>query len=192
MKPGDKILTQRLILRHWDKTKDGDAFHRLNNDPQVMTFFPHRRSRKEADDLMNLIANRITTDGYGWTAVELKDTNQIIGMAGIAAVQPDFPNGPGTEIGWRFLPEFWHQGYATEAAQAFLNYGFDVLGVNEIMAFAVQTNEKSFAVMERIGMQQDQSRSFDHPNVPDSRDDLRRHDTYVISRNKWLKQKTAG
>ncbi|MEM5501042.1 GNAT family N-acetyltransferase [Ahrensia kielensis] len=192
MKLGDKVTTQRLILRHWDKTKDGNAFFRLSNDPQVMAFFPHRRSREESDQLMNVIANMITENGYGWTAVALKETGQVIGMAGIAAVRDDFPNGPGTEIGWRFLPEFWHQGYATEAASAFLEYGFEVLGLNEIMAFAVQGNAKSFAVMERIGMRLDEAREFDHPSIPDERAELRRHNTYAITRDEWLKQKTAG
>lgn len=192
MKPGDKVTTARLILRHWDKTKDGDVFHRLSNDAQIMEFFPHRRTREEADKMFGVIANMITEHGYGWTAVALKSTGQVIGMAGIAPVHGDFPNGPGTEIGWRFLPEFWHQGYATESASAFLDYGFEVLGLEKIMAFAVQTNAKSFAVMERIGMRLDKNLSFDHPNIPADRDDLRRHDTYVITRDEWLKQKTAG
>ena len=93
---------------------------------------------------------------------------------------------PGTiEIGWRLTPEFWGKGYVTEAARAWLAFGFETLGVDEIVSFAVWNNNRSTAVMERIGMTADPSRDFDHPGIPDSHPHLKQHVFYALSRREW-------
>ncbi|MEM9574646.1 MAG: GNAT family N-acetyltransferase, partial [Pseudomonadota bacterium] len=153
MRRGDCITTERLYLRHWDKASDGTAFHRLNNDPDVMQYFPGRRTRSESDVLLDRIEQQIVRNGYSWSAIELRSTNEIIGFGGIAKVEENFPNGPSAEIGWRFVPEAWGAGYASEMGKAVLRYGFEQLRLPEILSFAVVANEKSLAVMKRIGMQ---------------------------------------
>lgn len=183
MKTGVRIETPRLVLRNWTGSEpDRAAFHRLNSDEQVMRFFPYRRSRAECDAVLETIVAQHARDGFGWGAAELRQTGQAIAFLGMARVDPDFPNGPGCEIGWRFLPEHWGKGLASEAARALLSHGFETLALPEIMAFAAPQNLASLHVMRAIGMQPDPSGDFDHPRVPDSHPHLKRHVAYRMAR----------
>jgi len=83
------------------------------------------------------------------------------------------------EIGWRLAREHWGNGYASEAAREALRFGFEKLGLEEIVAFTAVANEPSRRVMERIGMTHDPSRDFEHPNVPDG--PLNRHVFYAVT-----------
>lgn len=193
MRRGETITTDRLFIRNWNKASDGACFLRLNNDPQVMHFFPGRRSRIESDALLDRIELQIAQNGYSWSAILLRESNKIIGFGGIATVAANFPNGPSAEIGWRFLPETWGNGYATEMANAVLKYGFEELLLPEILSFAVVDNEKSFAVMQRIGMQRFEDGDFDHPNInAKTHPELLRHHCFRITQKEWKQQKTAG
>jgi RimJ/RimL family protein N-acetyltransferase len=81
------------------------------------------------------------------------------------------------EVGWRLTKPYWGLGYATEAAQSAISFGFQQLRLAELVAFTAVANLKSRAVMERLGMQFDSE--FDHPQVPvESR--LRRHVLYRL------------
>ena len=95
------------------------------------------------------------------------------------------------EIGWRLAPEFWGQGYVTEAAEAWLAYGFETLDLDEIVSFAVAENHRSIAVMKRLGMRADPEADFDHPTVPESHPHLKRHVLYRLSRADWQARKRA-
>ncbi len=188
MKP---IRTQRLILRNWEE-RDRDLFHRINSDERVMEFFPFRRDRAQADAKMDEIRRDIERNGIGFAAAEIAATSQCIGFVGIVRTDhlPFFP--PGTvEIGWRLAPEFWGHGYVVEASRAWLAYGFETLGLEEIISFAVEANHRSTAVMRRIGMTADPANDFDHPGVPESHPQLRRHVFYRLSRADWQVQKRA-
>jgi RimJ/RimL family protein N-acetyltransferase len=188
MKP---ILTQRLILRNWEE-RDRELFYRINSDDEVLEFFPFRRSRAEADAKMEQFRSWIAEDGYGFAAAEIAATGQCIGFVGLFDTDnlPFLPEGT-IEIGWRLAPEFWGKGYVTEAAKAWLTFGFETLGVDEIVSFAVEGNRRSTAVMQRIGMTADRSRDFDHPGIPDSHPQLRRHVFYALRRQDWEKQRAA-
>jgi RimJ/RimL family protein N-acetyltransferase len=188
MKP---ILTQRLILRNWEE-RDRELFYRINSDDEVLEFFPFRRSRAEADAKLEQFRSWIAEDGYGFAAAEIAATGQCIGFVGLFDTDnlPFLPEGT-IEIGWRLAPEFWGKGYVTEAAKAWLTFGFETLGVDEIVSFAVEGNRRSTAVMQRIGMTADRSRDFDHPGIPDSHPQLRRHVFYALRRQDWEKQRAA-
>lgn len=182
MKP---FRTPRLLLRNWEE-RDRGLFHRINSDPVVMEFFPFRRDRALADAKMDELQAAIDSDGFGFAAIEVIQTGRCAGFAGLSRPrdQPMFPEGT-IEIGWRLAPEFWGKGYATEAAEAWLAFGFETLDLDEIVSFAVATNRRSTAVMERIGMKADPASDFDHPTIGDDHAHLRRHATYRLSRADW-------
>ncbi|GAA4534647.1 GNAT family N-acetyltransferase [Chelativorans composti] len=182
MKP---IVTERLLLRNWEE-RDRDLFHRINSDDVVMEFFDFRRTREEADRVLDRMRAGIDNLGYGWAAVELRETGECLGFTGISPVTntPPVPDGE-IEIGWRFAPEHWGKGYATGAARAWLRFGFEELGLHHIIAFAVESNERSIAVMKRLGMLPDPARNFLHPRVAETHPHLRPHVVYTITKERW-------
>ncbi|MDN5926169.1 MAG: GNAT family N-acetyltransferase [Hyphomicrobiales bacterium] len=182
MKP---IRTPRLLLRNWEE-RDRDLFHRINSDPMVMEFFPFRRDRAQADAKMNELQAAIDSDGFGFAAMEVAETGLCAGFAGLSRPS-DLPMFPAStiEIGWRLAPEFWGKGYATEAAEAWLTFGFGTLGLDEIVSFAVAANRRSTAIMERIGMKADPASDFDHPAIGEDHAHLSHHVTYRLSRADW-------
>jgi RimJ/RimL family protein N-acetyltransferase len=180
------IRTERLILRNW-QLRDRDLFFRINSDDRVMEFFPFRRDRGQSDAFLETLRDIIDQRGYGFAAAEVADTGACIGFVGLSPtsdLEPFIPAGA-VEIGWRLAPEFWGHGYVTEAAEAWLDFGFESLGLDEIVSFAVWNNRRSTAVMERIGMRRDEAADFDHPHVPDTHPQLKRHVVYRLSRSDW-------
>lgn len=184
-----KLLeTPRLRIRNW-RAGDANLFFEINSDPEVMAFFPRRRSRAECDALMQEAQRRIDETGLGFFALALKHTDEPIGFLGLAPtdLEPVLPDGT-VEIGWRLAIRFWRQGYASEAAKAMLRHGFEVHGLKEIVSFAVEKNVRSTAVMTRLGMRHDPSRDFDHPRIPETAPHLKRHVLYAIARADWQTQ----
>jgi len=174
------LETERLIIRNW-KEEDRELFHFINSDDQVMEFFPFRRDRNASDKMMDDLKTGIKENGYGFTALEIKETGECIGFCGLA--NADFEENQKAEyveIGWRLAPQYWGKGYATEAAKRLLAFGFEELQLDEIVSFTVKGNEKSSAVMERIGMVRDKTKDFDHPRVPDTHPNLKPHIFYAI------------
>lgn len=174
------LQTQRLIVRNWED-RDRDLFHTINSDDEVMRFFPFRRNRRQSDELFDRLQRMIAETGLGFYALEEKQSGACIGFAGLARtnLEPYFPAGT-VEIGWRLARPFWGKGYVTEAGKALLTYAFGPLGLNEVVSFAVHDNERSTAVMQRIGMKRDASSDFDHPKIPDETPHLKRHVVYRI------------
>ena len=185
------IRTGRLILRNWEE-RDRELFHRINSDERVMEFFPFRRNRAEADAKLDEFRDMIDRQGFGWTPAEIAATGECIGFVGLSTTRhlPFLPAGS-IEIGWRLAPEFWGHGYVAEASRAWLDFGFETLGADEIVSFAVWNNHRSLAVMERIGMTADPARDFDHPYVPETHPHLRRHIFYGLTRREWERRKAA-
>jgi len=88
------------------------------------------------------------THGFGLWAVELRETGEVIGAAGLGHLE----DGPEVEVGYRFIKRHWGNGYATEAARASIEFGLDELGLNEIVAVTLSTNLASRRVMEKCGL----------------------------------------
>lgn len=189
---GLPIKTPRLMIRNWHN-RDRELFHEINSDARVMEFFPFRLDRDQADELMFRLQRKIAESGLGFFAVEIAETGECIGFAGLACVDLKSIFAEMVhEIGWRLARRFWGNGYATEAANAMLDYGFAHFGLDEIIAFVIPGNSRSISVARRIGMQRDETRDFDHPRIPDSRPDLRRHALFAIRRQDWKVARTSA
>ena len=174
------LETERLIIRNWCND-DRELFHFINSDETVMKFFPFRRNREEADQLMDKLTKAIKRDGHGFTAVELRKTGECIGFCGLHRCEMEVVRPLGAiEIGWRLSPEFWGKGYVTECATRLLDFGFKDLNLPEIVSFAVKDNQRSLNVMERIGLKRDPSRDFDLQDVPDQFAHLKPHSFYCL------------
>ncbi|AIF47385.1 GNAT family N-acetyltransferase [Dyella japonica] len=85
--------------------------------------------------------------GYGMWALELKDTGEFIGRAGLMC-----PEGwPDLELGWMLKPDFRHHGYATEAGGAILDFVWHSMTAPRVISLVKIGNEASDRVAERLG-----------------------------------------
>jgi len=176
-------LSVRLRLRQW---RDGDAapFAALNADPEVMRYFPAPLTRAASDAMLARCRDLIAARGWGFWAVERREDGAFVGMVGLHVPAPELPCSPCVEVGWRLARAYWGQGYASEAAGAALQAGFDTLGLDRIVSFTVLANLRSRQVMRRIGMT-DSGEDFDHPALAEG-SPLRRHCLYRITRGEWM------
>ena len=175
------IETERLILRP-PTDADREPLFVLNADPRVGEWLSGPLSREANDALVDRVLAMIAEHGFSLWTVERKTDARVIGMAGLLAMGADLPPGPALEVGWRFAPESWGHGYATEAAKAAIAWGFAHRPeAPEIVAITARTNLRSQAVMRRLGMVPEPWRDFDHPRVPDD-SPLKPHVTYSLKR----------
>nr|WP_281398263.1 GNAT family N-acetyltransferase [Ruficoccus amylovorans] len=167
-------------MRHW-REDDFPALATLCADPAVMRYFPAPLSEEETRTLFARIRGHFEEHGFGLYAVEKKADARWVGFVGLLEVGADLPFAPATEIAWRLSPEHWYNGYATEAARAVLDFGFNSLGREEIVAFTTESNTPSQRVMRRLGMQTCTDEDFNHPRLPADHP-LRLHRLYRLRR----------
>lgn len=179
--PAPELATERLRLRRWDK-RDREPFAALNADPRVMEHFPGCLSAVQSRDLIRRFEEHFEEYGFGLWAVESRETSELLGFTGLQVPQFEAAFTPCVEVAWRLAFEHWGRGYATEAARAALHCAFAELGLDEVVAYAVPANARSLAVMQRLGMQLDDPRGFEHPELPVGHA-LRRHVLYRLARH---------
>jgi RimJ/RimL family protein N-acetyltransferase len=180
--PGE-LETPRLRLRAW-RDEDLPAFAAMNADPEVMRYFPKPLSRKSSDALAELIRGNMTKHGWGLWAVDVKSGPGFAGFVGLAVPVFNAHFTPAIEIGWRLARECWGRGYATEGAQAVVTFAFGRLNLAEVVSFTVVDNERSRAVMERLGMTRKPAEDFDHPMIA-AGSPVRRHVLYRLTQKRW-------
>ena len=165
------LRTARLLLRQW-RDEDFAAAAALSADPAVMEYLVRRpdwAARKRA---------HWEQRGFGEWVVGIPGEAAFIGAVGLETVAYEAHFTPAVEVAWRLARAYWGNGYATEAAGAAVDHGFEQLGLDEIVAVTVAANWRSRRVMERLGMSRKPEDDFDHPNLPEGR--LKRHVLYRL------------
>lgn len=157
-----EIQTARLLLRRW-RSEDRAPFASLNTDSVVMEHFPSTLTRQQSDALADRIEAHFLHHGFGLWAVEIPAVTPFAGFIGLSVPTFQAHFTPCVEIGWRLAKLNWGLGYATEGARAVLKFGFEQLGLHEIVSFTVPGNVRSRRVMEKIGMSHSPEDDFDHP-----------------------------
>jgi RimJ/RimL family protein N-acetyltransferase len=196
-----EIVTPRLRLRPWREI-DFEPHVMWESDPRVNEFLPFldtpRTEEACRDKIARFLARPVETRQEWaqawvqkeadrpnpWWAVEATGVADVIGGIGIGPHAHAFDFGPCTEIGWRFAPQYWGKGYATEAAKAVLAYGFTKLGYTEVFSMSALVNRRSFALMERIGLKYVKDYLFQ--GLPDGHP-LRPYALYKISHADWAR-----
>jgi RimJ/RimL family protein N-acetyltransferase len=178
------IQTERLLLRRW-RDADREPFAALNADPAVTQHLQGPMTRDRSDAFIERIEAWWDERGWGLWAIEVLGVAPFVGYVGLWPA--DYVTGaPMVEVGWRLAREHWGHGYVTEAARAALRFGFEVVGLAEIVSFTVPQNERSWRVMERIGLRRDPAGDFDHPRVDAvAYPHLVRHVFYRLDRATW-------
>lgn len=174
--------TARLKLRQW-RAEDREPFAALNADPVVMAHFPAPLDRPASDALADRCETLVASRGWGFWALELRDTGEFAGFTGLHVPAAELPFSPCVEIGWRLARAHWGRGLASEAAREALRFGFEQLCLAEVVSFTAVGNTRSCAVMTRLGMAP--AGTFAHPALP-PRSALREHVLYRLTRERWL------
>ncbi len=141
------LETKRLILREFHMDDDQNMFL-LNEDTEVLKYtgdqaFANVEAGREF--LKNYLKKNAA--GLRRFSVINKENNEWIGWCGLKRNEEDE-----VDLGFRFYQKEWNKGYATEAAEACLKFGFEVLGLRRIVGRAHQKNLASIKVLEKIGM----------------------------------------
>lgn len=169
--------TERLFLRPLNES-DTDAVFAMRSSADVMRFIrPLQTKKSESESWINLVSSRWKTEKIGFCAVIEKSSGKFIGWCGLWLLAETQE----TEVGYALIKDFWGKGYATEASEAFLRYGFETLNLEKIVAVANPENENSRRVMERLGM------NFDYIGKFYERDLVH----YSISREEYFNAKPA-
>lgn len=161
-----ELRSPRCVLRDW-RDADLEPFARLNADPQVMEHFPALLSRAESDALAARLRAGIAERGWGFFALEVPGVAPFVGFVGLQPVAFEAHFTPCVEIGWRLDVPYWGKGYAREAARIAIEFAFETLGLDEVVAQTTTTNLRSMAVMEALGMTRSPEDDFDHPRLLD-------------------------
>jgi RimJ/RimL family protein N-acetyltransferase len=156
---------------------DRAPFAELNSDPRVNEFLPGPLSRAESDALVDRIEVHFAAYDFGLWAVEVPRVASFIGFIGLCNVRFEPSFTPAVEVGWRLAGDYWNRGYATEGARVAMRFGFEELGLSEIVSMTVPANVRSRRVMEKLGMSRSPEDDFDHPLLPAGHA-LRRHVLY--------------
>lgn len=143
------LETKRLALRKLEQT-DYDDLCRILQDEAVMYAYEGAFDDASVQAWLDNQLRRYREEGVGLWAVILKVTGEFIGQCGLT--MQDIPGRRVLEVGYLFRKDYWHQGYATEAARACKEYAFSVLGAEEVFSIIRDTNTASQNVAMRNGM----------------------------------------
>jgi ribosomal-protein-alanine N-acetyltransferase len=150
------IRTERLTIRAFT-LDDVPAIHAaLYADAIAMHFIggPHTVERTR-QGIVGYIEHQRHA-GYSFWAVELAETGQVIGEAGL---YPMNGTGPDIELGYAFGSPWWGRGYATEAAGAILRTAFEELAAPRVVAVAKRENAASLHVLDKLGFRNEGERT---------------------------------
>ena len=149
------VETERLRLEPWDRRAHAAGLAEVNADAEVMQFINGGvgLTRVESQVQSDRIAEHWRTYGFGLWAVIEAAPERMVGFAGIC--HPSWLPGweRTVEVGWRLRRDAWGHGYATEAGRAGLAYGFETLGLREIVSLIHPHNLRSAAVARRLGLE---------------------------------------
>ncbi|GAA3515992.1 GNAT family N-acetyltransferase [Aquimarina addita] len=156
------FTSQRLGFRNW-AIDDLNEFSKINNDDDVMEFFPFKPSREESKAFILRMQKHYEAKKFCYFAVDHLKTKKFIGFIGLCSQSYITELSPFVDIGWRLKKSIWNRGFATEGARACLDYGFNKIGLQTIYSVASEINVKSELIMKKIGMHK--IKNFKHPKL---------------------------
>jgi RimJ/RimL family protein N-acetyltransferase len=183
------IETARLRLRPW-RANDAEPFQKICSDVEVMATLGPSLDMAATRALIVRMQGLQDTLGHCFWAMERIGDERLIGWCGAirGSVGPVVDR---IEIGWRMARDCWGSGYATEAAAATIDWCFANRADDAVWAITNIYNQRSRAVMERLGMRHREDLDFDHPKLTKD-DPLLRHVAYALSREDHAARRNAA
>ena len=148
------LKTERLILREM-LVSDAEALFEMDSNPKVHQYLWNKplTNSSEVQSYIESVKNQYLENNIGRFVVVLKETNELIGWAGLK-YNTEMVNNKihFYDIGYRLNERFWGNGYASEASFAWLDYGFNVMKIKVMEAAAHSDNIASNKILLKIGL----------------------------------------
>ncbi|WMY72469.1 GNAT family N-acetyltransferase [Buttiauxella selenatireducens] len=144
--------SERLVYRQ-AVMSDVEALFRIYGDPRTHAFNPagpHLNIERSRQSLERRIADRKVYGFDDWAIMEKDKPHHIIGFGGVFV--SEFNGILTNNLGYRFEPDAWGKGYATELSERAINYGFEDIGLQEIVGVVRENHLASKRVLEKVGM----------------------------------------
>lgn len=147
------LQSPRLIYRELLPSDDLSMFE-LDSNPNVHRYLGNNpvTTIEQSRVYIELVSDQYKTNGIGRMAVILKDSGEFIGWAGLKLERNVNGRDWFYDVGYRLIERYWGNGYATEAAKFFIDYGFNVLKLRTINASALFANIASCKALQKAGM----------------------------------------
>ncbi|MBN4004652.1 GNAT family protein [Nostoc sp. LPT] len=148
------LETHRLLMRDFVET-DWQAVFAYQSNPLYLRYnYWTRRTQKDVCEFIQMFIDQQKEQPRTkfQLAIILKEENRLIGNCGIRVNDLEMREA---NIGYELNTQYWGQGYATEAAQAILKFGFEELEMHRIWSWCVSENVASVKVLEKIGMRRE-------------------------------------
>ena len=156
------IETGRLILRDWSEADIEPFIRHLNVEPVMRWLGGVRTVEQQRAVVRERFMAWQEERGFTFWAVERKSDGELLGFCGLKiADDADSPIEGEYEVGWRLREDAWGQGYAKEAAIASLDFAFERLGAERVVALTVEGNAPSWGLMLRLGMERRADLDYD-------------------------------
>ncbi|MGI6739803.1 MAG: GNAT family N-acetyltransferase [Christensenellales bacterium] len=148
-----RLSTDRLIIRAPKRRDSGDMFLYSKNPEcsRYCLWHPHRSVADSRHFISMLIKENLRLKAQHF-AVVLKDSEKMIGTIGISGYSK---RDSSAEIGYSLSPEYWGQGYGTEALKSIIDYSFNTLKLNRIEAKSDTRNIASVKLLEKCGFKRE-------------------------------------
>lgn len=143
------LQTSRLLLRPFLRS-DLDDLATLNGDEEVMKYISPPLSKEQVAGVIDWFAAEWDRLDYGWFALFERATGGFVGQCGLQCLEGK-PDADDIEIAFVISKVYWGKGYATEAAQAVLSFGFKEASLERIVAVTMQENTPSQRVLDKLG-----------------------------------------
>lgn len=161
------IRTERLILRDWRDEDIAPFIRHTNTEPVMRWLGGVQTEEKQRDRIENRIMRWQHERGFTFWVVERQSDGELLGFCGIKIADcEESPDIGAFEIGWRLREDAWGHGYAKEAALASLDFAFQSLGADRVVAFTCIQNEPSWGLMQRLGMTRRPELEYHDPRYP--------------------------
>jgi len=147
------LQSERLYYREFVPSDDVQMFE-LDSNPEVHRYLGNNpvKDIEQSRSYIALVREQYRTNGIGRMAAIHKETGEFIGWAGLKLERNVNGHAAFYDVGYRFIECYWGNGYATEAAQFFVKYGFEVLKLNRINASALTGNIGSLKALQKAGL----------------------------------------
>ena len=160
----DAIETDRLYLRQFTP-HDLEPLSLITSDPDVVRYIGGKPLSKAVSKTLDRIIQHYREHGFGLWAVIYKQDSPLIGYCGLRFFKHPQATTPEIILSYMLAKAYWGRGLATEGAKASLEYGFETLKLERIVAIAHSENLASHRVMEKVGMNYDKEGLFYNINI---------------------------